>query len=449
MDTPAIPAPNPASNDQKCLQIEVHRASDQDAALRALHFSEGALSDGDAVSATVFQKGTPANQDAGWVASVASGEVHVIKPAIGNPPAPAAPLPPGVWIVQLCIPRAASKKFGAQTTSVVATTSGTISPNDEAVKTATAAARLPVSAALVINEVNYDSPGTDTDEFVELENEQNVPLGLAGYSLALIDGTSGTPSEYARFTLPNVTLPAGGRFVICGDATIVPNCDLDLDPSVEIIRNGVADAVALYSGSGLVDSMSYGGIAPGFTEGTAAAPVDDSSVANAGLSRCPNGSDANDNGTDFRFRPSTPGLANDCGTGGVQITGELCDSFANLTYTISGGPDQPLTGTIPGSTTSINLIVGGLSPGAYQVTFTGAAAGGKATVGTASFTIVSGVMTTRLVNFQCATQLPWGGVSALLLLCASLLWFGSSRLGQDAGLPDKQHRELHKSHSLG
>ncbi len=423
VDTPLSPPPSPPSNDQKCLQMEVHRTSDQDPPVRSFHFSRGALSDGDTLSVNVFKKGAPATQDGGWTVSVASGEIHVIKPATGSPAQPAASLPVGIWLVQVCIPSAAPKKFGAQTAGVLLTSGGTTNLFDQQIGTATAAARLPISATLVINEINYDSPGTDTDEFIELENEQNVPVNLSGYALSLIDGTSGTTSEYARFALPNVTLPAGGRFVVCGDSAVVPSCNLDLDPGVEIIRNGVADAIALYEGSTLIDSMSYGGVARGFTEGNPA-DIDDPSVAGSGLSRCPTGSDANDNGTDFRLRPVTPGASNDCGTGGVQISGDLCDTFANLSYTVTGGPDQPLTATVPGTSSSLDLIVGGLSPGSYTVTFSGSRAGGKATLGSASFVIVSGVMTTKLVDFFCAKQAPAAHGLALVLLFGALLCAG-------------------------
>ncbi len=63
------------------------------------------------------------------------------------------------------------------------------------------------STSLVINEVDYDQPGTDAAEFLELKNVSGAPIGLDAYGLAFVNGANG--STYLTVDLPDVVLPAG------------------------------------------------------------------------------------------------------------------------------------------------------------------------------------------------------------------------------------------------
>src|SRR4051812_2699871 len=92
-------------------------------------------------------------------------------------------------------------------------------------------------ANVVINEVDYDQPGTDTAEYIELFNNGASVVSLSGYTLRLVNGANNT--TYQTITLEGTaTLPAGGYYVICGDATLVPNCQLDVTPNSDLIQNG-------------------------------------------------------------------------------------------------------------------------------------------------------------------------------------------------------------------
>jgi hypothetical protein len=47
------------------------------------------------------------------------------------------------------------------------------------------------STTLVINEIDYDQPGTDAAEFIELKNVGSSAIGLSGYSVELVNGNGG------------------------------------------------------------------------------------------------------------------------------------------------------------------------------------------------------------------------------------------------------------------
>lgn len=189
-------------------------------------------------------------------------------------------------------------------------------------------------AAVVINEFDYDQPGVDTAEFVELYNTSLTGIDLTGWSMRLVNGSGtgsgGTPSVYYTISLPqSLVLGAGDYYVICGATGTenVANCDLrvpaystQIVPGTNILQNGVFDAMALIDASGtIVDMVSYEGSAPGYTEGSGVGLADDSLVAGVGLSRCANGVDTNQNNVDFQLRAITPGAANDCPPSGNTV----------------------------------------------------------------------------------------------------------------------------------
>lgn len=206
----------------------------------------------------------------------------------------------------------------------------------------------PTSVSLVINEVDYDQPGTDFDEFVEIKNVSGAPIGLDGYYVVLINGANNPGTEYDRVDLPAVTLPVGGRYVVCGGATAtpgtprVPNCDLAWPDTSNIIQNGAPDAVAIVSNPTLtfgtatpngaqratlaandtiVDSVSYEGNTGGgvgaetWTEGTGVPGSGDPGDANRGLARidattAADGVDTDNNSVDVTVRCISPGQPN-------------------------------------------------------------------------------------------------------------------------------------------
>ncbi len=164
------------------------------------------------------------------------------------------------------------------------------------------------TSPLVINEIDYDQPGADAAEFVELLNKGAEGIDLSTYSLNFINGNGG--STYDTIALPAVVLAPGDYFVVCANAETVPNCDLDDGPNTNFIQNGGPDAVALFDGASLADVVSYEGntVAP-FTEGSGIG-LADGSTPFTGISRFPDGADSDQNNADLSLRCITPGEPN-------------------------------------------------------------------------------------------------------------------------------------------
>jgi hypothetical protein len=169
---------------------------------------------------------------------------------------------------------------------------------------------------LKVNEVDYQQPGTDDAEFVEIVNPAAEPVNLAGYVLELADAPPVGPWVIRDIPLPSVDLAPGDYFVVCGNAANVPNCDLDVDPGVDLIFNGSPSAVALVIAPpdgvqpAIIDTVSYGGDVPGYTEGSGVVNGDNDTEDFFGMSRWPDSVDTDDNSVDFSGRCHTPGLAN-------------------------------------------------------------------------------------------------------------------------------------------
>lgn len=165
---------------------------------------------------------------------------------------------------------------------------------------------------LVINEVDYDMPGTDSAEFIELRNNDVVPIDLSLYAIELVNGSGGGAIVYQTIQLPNDTLQPGDYFVICGDGSKTPNCDLDVSPSINLIQNGAPDAIGLkFNGTTVIDAVSYeGNAASPYREVSGSNLEDLSTVAFFGLSRFPDGRDTDFNNQDFDWLCITPGAPN-------------------------------------------------------------------------------------------------------------------------------------------
>jgi hypothetical protein len=112
------------------------------------------------------------------------------------------------------------------------------------------AASLTVSAhaQLLINEVDSDTPGSDTAEFIEILNAGLSGTSLNGVSIAFYNGSN----DLVYFSLaldPSVTL-APGAFYVIGNPGVF-EVDQTFDPGAAgILQNG-ADAVALYNSAPL------------------------------------------------------------------------------------------------------------------------------------------------------------------------------------------------------
>jgi hypothetical protein len=220
------------------------------------------------------------------------------------------------------------------------------------------------AAHAVINEIDYDQPGTDTGEFVEIFNPTASTLDLHHLALALVNGA--TNAEYSRTSLASAhCLPPGGYVVVADPGLTVPvSSGVVRFPaaSSNILNPGASGAgVALVDTSGptLIDSLSYGGSVTaanltGFAttqnlvEGTATGAVDSNTVVRS-LDREPNGKDTDDAQSDWTQDGSpTPGAGN----GGVGPAGSVCPDQAPVLDPIgakSVAVGQTLSFTVSGS----------------------------------------------------------------------------------------------------
>jgi hypothetical protein len=176
---------------------------------------------------------------------------------------------------------------------------------------------------LVINEVDYDQPGADNAEFVEIYNGTGVTVSLASLTLVLVNGA--TNQEYMSIPLaPAGDLPDGQYLVVCSRMVTVDVAALKLVGfGMNAIQNGAPDGVALVDSvqHKVLDALSYAGSITAATltdvtgpvnlvEGTPT-PVLDSATANGSLVRKPNGHDSDNAAADWAFSPTpTPGAAN-------------------------------------------------------------------------------------------------------------------------------------------
>lgn len=102
-----------------------------------------------------------------------------------------------------------------------------------------------LTAQIVINELDCDTAGVDTQEFIELKSDTPY-FSLDGYVVVLFNGsTAGANSSYYTIDLDNYTTDINGLLLIgSNDVSPVPQLIIP----VSIIQNG-ADAVAVYQGS--------------------------------------------------------------------------------------------------------------------------------------------------------------------------------------------------------
>jgi large repetitive protein len=151
----------------------------------------------------------------------------------------------------------------------------------------------PGPARLVINEVDYDQVGADSEGFVEIHNTGAEVADLSGIALVAVNGGDGT--EYDRVALTG-TLDPGGYLAV----------------AIEL-QNGAPDGIALFDTAAnvLVDALSYegaitaatiGGQTFSLVEGTALPDtVADSNTVAGSLIRNPDGRDTNDAASDWAF----------------------------------------------------------------------------------------------------------------------------------------------------
>lgn len=225
---------------------------------------------------------------------------------------------------------------------------------------------------LVINEVDADTVGSDTAEFIELFDGGAGNQDLSGYVVVLYNGNGDT--VYAAYDLDGLRTNAAGYFVI-GNAAVA---GVDLVIPNGKLQNG-ADAVALY----LANAADFPSGSPVSLQNLVDAVVYDTNDADdAGLlvlmnagepqlnehnnankdahsnQRCANGAGGVRNSSSFQQALATPGQANAC------VINTACGSTANLIHTIQGNTD---TSPLAGQTVTVEAVV----VGAFQSTTSG------------------------------------------------------------------------------
>jgi hypothetical protein len=213
---------------------------------------------------------------------------------------------------------------------------------------------------LVINEIDYDQPGLDKAEYIELYNAGPNPVNLADYKLILFNGSTSSTgnSPYDSIQLPSQTLNVGAFYVICQPdsatgAPAVPNCNLTFSSykAGGNIQNGASatattpspDAVYIkdVQQGNIIDVVSYEGdcLAPylesaGVPSGNSDTIVADSVLARFySIGRFPDGTDSNNNSVDFNRMCSTPGAANVANANGcVTAIAEVKSTMNILMY---------------------------------------------------------------------------------------------------------------------
>jgi large repetitive protein len=171
---------------------------------------------------------------------------------------------------------------------------------------------VPQGAVLTINEIDYDQPGQDSAEFIELYNASGIALNLADYRLELVNGSN--ESVYATYQLGEIANQLQAQqFLVLANAGVMVDASAvqGVLPS-NGLQNGAPDAVRIiHNPTGdTVDALSYEGNISSSSEGTATM-VDD--LGDGSLARCIDGADSDDNQEDFTFTETvTPGSSNVC-----------------------------------------------------------------------------------------------------------------------------------------
>ncbi|MBA6389544.1 lamin tail domain-containing protein [Colwellia sp. BRX10-3] len=201
------------------------------------------------------------------------------------------------------------------------------------------AQRITNDLSLVINEVDYDQPGTDNNEFIELKNIGDAGINLSNFTIELYDENLTT--VYKTLTLPNTILAPGDYYVICSNASRVNNCDQDDAIDINLIQNGAPDAIALKLNSTIIDVISYeGNSSPPYIETSGSGIVDLSTMNSGGIGRFPDGSDTDNNSADWSFLCTTPGSANINVTSDCNVASVLTITGTALNYTEGDGAVQ-------------------------------------------------------------------------------------------------------------
>ncbi|MCZ6597784.1 MAG: lamin tail domain-containing protein [Planctomycetota bacterium] len=223
----------------------------------------------------------------------------------------------GWALTKFTVPAGFSPSFVGTTVShayvIVDLASGTITHASNAVDVLLVAG--PPPKTLLINEVDYDQGATDLFEYIEIYNASASDVDLSTIVLELIDGVTGLPYDVIPLSQAGPVLAAGKYLMVADPSVVVVGPVIWFGPLSDNVQDGAADGMRLVDTAtgAVLDGLGYAGTLPGVTEGTSDTLFDPGTVLEASLSRCPVGSDTDDNDADFQvFKLITPGVANIC-----------------------------------------------------------------------------------------------------------------------------------------
>ncbi len=211
---------------------------------------------------------------------------------------------------------------------------------------------------IVINELYYNSPGSDSAVFVELKGQPGQSLD--NIHVFGVNGNGG--GIYSDIDLSGYTIGSSGYFVIAKDSGVA-NADMIAGSAVDY-QNGPDNVVLVYlDGNDTVrlDALGYGDFSTAVFVGEGS-PAPNVSPG-LSLQRIPDGSDTDDNSVDFMGLPPTPGVENgkavvfednfDDDT--LRWTGNWAKTGATYYSPDSSFTDSP-TGNYPNNATLIGEI---------------------------------------------------------------------------------------------
>lgn len=174
-------------------------------------------------------------------------------------------------------------------------------------------------SGLVINEIGNRIDGTTENDFIELYNTTSEEVDMTGLYVArysnskctsIAGGTSTSATNWIN--LSGYAIPAGGYFTISRSGYSLSHIDF-ADGSLSAV--GTDECVALLNGQSSIDSVTHADVldfvgwgSSAAFEGSAAMDIGDDTA----ISRCSNGSDSDNNSSDFTLSAHTPGEANSC-----------------------------------------------------------------------------------------------------------------------------------------
>lgn len=163
------------------------------------------------------------------------------------------------------------------------------------------------SAGVIINEIDYDQPSTDTAEWLELHNPDGVAQSLAGLDLVFVNGSG--CAVYGTFALDAISIPAGGYVVIgnhaCADGSVTLAAS-------NAIQNGAPDGIRIVdrNSGGILDSVEYEQAGASVCGDTATDAIDSGADADGSIQFCGGGW--------IYDATSTPCAVNNCGPVSVE-----------------------------------------------------------------------------------------------------------------------------------